>query len=218
LGQFTAAITHEINNPLDIIMTDIDALRDDHYHLPELLIYTEKIKEQVFKINRLVRDILSYMKPHPPELHPVDVNKVLVQTIELLQGYHRDGIKIETKLKPNLPLITADAIGLEIVFKNIILNAIQSFKQEGKIKIVTQLIKDDQLRVSIKDNGPGIEKSRLSKVFEQFHSGKKDTGGTGLGLAISLEIVKKHHGTINVKSRLGEGTTFNVNLPVHSTA
>jgi PAS domain S-box-containing protein len=218
LGQFTAVITHEINNPLDIIITQIDGLKDDYYHLPELLTYVEKIKEQVLRINRLARDILSYAKPHFPELYPVDVNKVLVQTIELLQGYHRDRIKIETKLKPNLPLIAADAIGLEIVFKNIILNAIQSIKQEGTINIATQLTKENQLRINIKDNGAGIEKWRIKNIFEQFHTSKRDAGGNGLGLAISLEIVKKHHGTINVKSRLGEGTAFRVNLPIRSTA
>jgi PAS domain S-box-containing protein len=218
LGQLTAAITHEINNPLDIIMTEIDALQEDYHHLPELLIYTEKIKEQVFRINRLARDILSYVNPQIPELLPVDVNKILVHTIELLREYHREGIKIETKLKPNLPLILADAIGLEIVFKNIILNAIQSFKQEGTINIVTQLIKDDQLRITIKDNGTGIEKSRLKKIFKQFHTSRQDIGGTGLGLAISLEIVKKHNGSINIRSQLGSGTAFHVYLPVRSTA
>jgi len=218
LGQLTTAITHEINNPLDIIITEIETLQEDYHHLSELLTHTEKIKEQVFRINHLAGDILSYAKPQPSELHPIDVNKILTHTLELLRLHYRDGLKIETKLKPNLPLITADATGLEIVFKNIILNAMQSFKQEGTINISTQLIKDDQLRITIKDNGSGIEKSRLKKIFEQFHTSKQDSGGTGLGLAISLEIVKKHNGSINIRSQLGSGTTFHVYLPVHRTA
>lgn len=216
LGQFTSAITHEINNPLDIIMTEVDTFVDDYYDLPELLISTEKIKEQVLKINRLAGDILSYAKPQHPEFRLVDVNKILVQTIDLLRVYHQNGIKIETKLSLEIPLITADNIGLEIVFKNIILNAIQSIQKEGKILISTQLIKNDQLRITIKDNGIGIEKSRLKEIFEHFRTSKQDTGGIGLGLAISLEIVKKHHGTIKVKSQLGFGTAFHVYLPVCS--
>ncbi len=218
LGQFTAAVTHEINNPLDIIVTKTDALANQYHHLPEVLIYTEKIKEQVFRINRLAGDILSYAKPHHSEFAPVDINKILIHIIELLQGCYHDAIKIETKLKPNLPLIPADAIGLEIVFKNIILNAIQSFENSGTIIISTQLLKGEHLRIAIKDNGKGIEQSRLNKIFEQFYTSKQDTGGTGLGLVISLEIVKKHHGTINVRSKLGSGTTFNINLPVCSVA
>ncbi len=218
LGQFVASLTHEISNPLDIILTDLDALKDDYHHLPELVTYTEKIKEQVFRINRLARDILSYAKPQFLMLLPVDVNKIVMQTIELLRGYQGEGVTIATRLGPNLPLIPADAIGLEIVFKNIILNAIQSFQQKGTIIIITKLIKDDHLRITIKDNGAGIEKSRVKNIFNQFHTSKQDSGGTGLGLAISLEIVKKHHGTINVKSQLGSGTTFNIYFPVHSQA
>lgn len=215
LGQFNAAITHEINNPLDIIMTEIDALQDEYKHLPQLLDHTEKMRKQVFRINRLTGDILAYMKPYSIEFLPVDVNNILIQTIERLQVYDRNEIKIETKLNPNLPLIPADAIGLEIVFKNIILNAIQSIEQEGKVNITTQF-NDELLQITIKDNGRGIEKARLNKIFKQFHSSKHDVGGTGLGLVISLEIIKKHSGTINVKSRLGSGTTFQVTFPVHS--
>lgn len=218
LGQLTAAVTHEINNPLDTIIAKIDALASQYGHHPEILMYVEKIKEQVFRINRLSGDILSYAKPHHAEFAPVDVNTILAHTIELLSGYFHGEINIQIRLKPTLPLISADAIGLEIVFKNIILNAIQSFAHGGTIIIRTQLVKNNQLRIAVKDNGKGIEKSRLNKIFEHFYTSKQDTGGTGLGLVISSAIIKNHHGTIHVRSKLGVGTTFYIDLPVHSTA
>ncbi len=216
LGQLAAEITHEINNPLDIIMTDIDGLIEDFRDLAQISSFAQKIRSQVFRIHRLTEDILSYSKPLPPEVLPVDVNNLLIQTIERLQVYLRPEIKIETKLKPALPLILADGIGLEIVFKNTIQNAIESITQQGKILITTQL-KNNHLRISVKDNGVGIEKSRLKDIFKNFYSIKANAKGIGLGLAISSAIVKKHRGTIKVQSKKGVGTTFHVDLPVHTT-
>lgn len=215
LGQWSAVLTHEINNPLDIILTKVDALKDDFHHLPEVLTYAEKIKAQVIRIHDLAKDILSYARPQLPEFSSVDVNKILIQSIEVLRGYHRDEIKITTKLKSNLPAVAADAVGLGIVFKNIILNAIQSIPKEGTVLISTHL-KNGMLRISVRDNGIGIEKKQLKTIFDPFYTSKPPSKGTGLGLAISLEIVKKHQGHIKVKSQLGTGTTFHVYLPTYN--
>lgn len=213
LGQFTAAIAHEINNPLDIIITQIDRLKEKYHYLDDFSIQAEKIESQVMRINRLIRNILSYATPTTITFLPVNINQLILRTIEMLQAYFKEGIIIETKLCSDLPMVYADGVGLEIVLKNIIINAIESISQVGKVKIATRLA-GDQVIILVKDTGTGIDKENMQNLFKHFHSNKKERGGTGLGLAISQEIIKKHQGHISVRSRVGYGTTFSITLPL----
>ncbi|MDZ7400781.1 MAG: PAS domain S-box protein [candidate division KSB1 bacterium] len=213
LGQFTAAIAHEINNPLDIIMTQIDRLKEKYNSIDDFSIQAQKIESQVMRINRLIRNILSYATPKLITFLPVNINQLILRTIEMLQAYFKEGITIETKLCSDLPMVYADGVGLEIVLKNIIINAIESISQVGKVKIASRLA-GDQVIISVKDTGIGIDKENMQNLFKHFHSNKKERGGTGLGLVISQEIIKKHQGHISVKSRVGYGTTFSITLPL----
>ncbi len=218
LGQLTAAITHEINNPLDIIMTEIDAMEDTNDQNPELLDHIFKIKNQVYRINHISKNVLNYGKYQSPKFDLLEINNILVRVIELLDIYLEDHISVKTKLEQNLPLIQGDAIGLEIVFKNIILNAIESVQQKAQIFISTGLLNNDFLVVTIKDNGQGIDKKDLDRIFDPFYTTKRSMGGTGLGLGISAEIIKQHKGTIKIESKLGKGTTVKIELPVSGKA
>ncbi|MCJ7579818.1 MAG: ATP-binding protein, partial [Candidatus Aminicenantes bacterium] len=113
------------------------------------------------------------------------------------------------------PLIIADSSQLQQVFINIILNAVDAMRETGTLTLKT--FQDDlrnSVYVSISDTGPGIEDADKTKLFEPFFTTKNVGQGTGLGLSISYSIIQKHHGTIDVQSRIGEGSTFTVKLPV----
>ena len=216
LGQFTAAISHEINNPLDIILNEIYPLQKNSKQCPELLTHVTKIKKQVHRINQLSRNILNYAKPHSTIFKAVEVNAILLRVIESLTNNFDECISLETSFEPNLPMIQGDEIGLEIVFKNIISNAIESLSKDGRIEVVSKKLRDDKVEVKIKDTGKGISKKDMEIIFERFYTTKRKYGGTGLGLTISHEIIKKHNGTIKVNSVLNKGTTFTICLPVRS--
>lgn len=214
LGQFTAAISHEINNPLDIILNELYPLQKNTNQCPELLSHITKIKQQVHRINHISRDILNYAKPHPSKFRAVDVNAILLRVIESLAHNFDESISLETSLESDLPMVHGDEIGLEIVFKNIVSNAIESLLKAGKVEIFTQKLKDEKVEVRIKDNGSGISKQDLKNIFERFYTTKRKHGGTGLGMTISQEIIKKHNGIIKVSSVVNKGTMVQIHLPV----
>lgn len=213
LGQFMAAISHEINNPLDIILNELYPLKKNSDRCPESLPHINKIKQQVHRINHIAQDILNYARPHDLKFKLIDVNVILHRAIESLSDYFDDQSTLDTAFDPNLPLVLGDEIGLEIVFKNVVLNAIQSIHRAGRIRISTRIVEQKKVEVIIKDTGQGIPKQDLNNIFERFYTTKRKSGGTGLGLAISNEIIKKHNGEIKVNSVENKGTMFRIFLP-----
>jgi len=213
LGQFTAAITHEINNPLDIIMNELYPLQRNSGRCPEALAHISKIKQQVHRISQISQDILNYARPHNLIFKPIDINAILQRAMNSLVNYFDGQIILSTALDVNLPLVQGDEIGLEIVFKNIVLNAIQAIPQTGTIKIATRLDKQQRVEIIIKDTGIGISKQDLKNIFERFYTTRRKSGGTGVGLSISNEIIKKHHGEIKVSSVENKGTIIRILLP-----
>ena len=217
LGQFSGVIAHELNNPLDIILTKLYLLQkylseDDNN--PELWNYVFKIKHQVLRMSNIAKEILNYVKPRSLILRPVDVNKILEHTINLLSDYFTDTKSVEINLASNIDLINGDALGLELVFKNIILNAIESLSKTGKVTVASRLVNKNLLQITISDNGKGIAKKDLAKIFDPFFTSKRDSGGSGLGLMICREIIKQHNGEIKIKSELNKGTSAIIRIPL----
>jgi len=214
LGQFTAAISHEINNPLDIILTELYPLQKIGSQNHGMVKHITKIKQQVHRINHISQDILNYAKPHALKFKPVEINAILLRAIELLADYFNEQITLETILDPELPRVQGDEIGLELVFKNIVQNALESLSATGNIKVVSKKLTSEKIRIMIKDSGKGIPKPALESIFERFYTTKRKSGGTGLGLTISNEIIKKHQGEIRVNSVIHKGTIIRICLPV----
>ena len=161
--------------------------------------------------------MLTFARQHKPERTPVNINDIIEITLAL-RAYEMESsnIKVTTQLASDMPLTFADTNQLQQVFLNIILNAEMEMNlahSGGNLTIKTERI-DNTIRVSFKDDGPGIPKKNLAKLFDPFFTTRDPDKGTGLGLSICYSIVTRHGGKIYARSRLGKGATFFVELPV----
>ncbi len=216
IGQMASGIAHEINNPLTSItsLTQV-AMRKN---------LTENIRENLQlahdgaqRIATIVGRLLTFARQQKPERTYVDINEVIKTTLAL-RAYTLEtaNIKVSCQLAPDLPQTMADAGQLQQVFLNIILNAEYEMKSahgKGNLIIKTETT-DDTIDVSFTDDGPGIAKENMDKVFEPFFTTKPAGQGTGLGLSVCHGIVAAHNGEIFVRSQLGRGATFIVELPI----
>ncbi len=206
MGQLSACVAHEIRNPLGIIKGSGEILKK-RYQEEEIVEY---INEEIERINRLINEFLSISKDIILNYQKIDINLIISK---IIQGFNEKKIKINLNLDNDLPKINGDPEKLNQAFFNIILNAIQSLKEktDGQISITTSY-KKKNIKIVFEDNGIGIQKENLEKIFIPFFT-TRDTG-IGIGLFIVQKIIKAHEGNIEVESRVGEGSRFIVNLPI----
>lgn len=220
IGTLAAGIAHEVGNPLASISALVQVAQRSTKE-PLVIEKLSLVKNQITRISKIIRDLVDFSRPSNYELKFTDINKVLIEAIEITKvGTKAKDISFESELNetlPNLPLI-ADQI--QQVFLNILLNAVDAIsekknKNNEKIKIKS-FANNDHVIITFTDSGPGISDENLTKIFEPFFTTKKEGKGTGLGLWVSYGIVKSFQGEIKVSSKLGEGTTFTIKLPINN--
>jgi len=220
----TLGLAHEIRNPLGGIRASAQLLLLE-LSSAEHREYLEVVIGEVDRINRMVKRMMDLSRPGELQLRSINIHKVLEDILLLEKEPLADKYgRVIQDYDPSLPLIEADEDQLKQVFLNLIKNAIESLANGGEIRILTQVNSDYTVKtaeeeqpsprivVEISDNGGGIDDKDLDRLFTPFFSTK--SRGSGLGLPISLRIVENHRGKIKVRSRKGEGTTFQVVLPV----
>jgi nitrogen-specific signal transduction histidine kinase len=220
LGQMAAGLAHEMRNPLAAIKVTVGLLRRTLKADPDVDLKLRSIMGDVQRLNQSVTDCLAFARPirlDPKYIHINDVlEKVLNQTISLEHTYP---FQVVRQFGAGLPKTWVDPQQLEIVFFNLINNAIDAVRQRhGTITISTAVRHDagrDDLVATIADNGEGIPPDRIPKVFMPFFTTK--SRGSGLGLANAKKIVDHLHGTIELTSKPGKGTRFAIQLPVITT-
>jgi len=215
LGRLAAGIAHEINNPLTGILTYSSLL------LEELkgTAYEEDLKvitEETLRCRKIVRGLLDFARDYKPEEASVNLNILIEETMQILENHvNFQNIKIVKHLDQNLPKVKIDADEFRSVINNLAVNAADAMPNGGQLTISTAY--DSQHRqviIRVADTGVGINKENLKRIFEPFFTTKEKGKGTGLGLAMAYGAIKRHNGTIDVKSKVGEGTEFIIILPV----
>lgn len=219
LGQLSASIAHEINNPLAGVLTYTKLLAkkisSDSFEKGAALDYLARMESEVGRCSRIIRNLLDFSRQSPPTLKLVDVNEVIEQVLAMV-GHQAQlqNVEIVRELNPTLPKVMADSDKLQQVFTNLALNAIQAMSGGGKLTLRT-LATDGQVEIDVQDTGTGISKDNLSKLFTPFFTTKEKGSGVGLGLAVVRGIIERHKGEIKVQSEVGKGTTFSIYLRVH---
>jgi PAS domain S-box-containing protein len=216
VGELSAGVAHEINNPLTGVIGYAELLMQEDVpeHIKNDL---EIIRDGAKRVADIVKGLLTFARQTRPERKLVDINQVLGVSVRL-RAYELEtsNIKVVTNLAPDLPLTIADPGQLQQVFLNLLINAEMEMKLahgKGKLVIRTEQL-DNTIRISFKDDGPGIAKENLMRIFDPFFSTREIGKGTGLGLSICHGIVTEHGGRIWAESKLGKGATFIVELPV----
>jgi len=212
LGQLSAGIAHEINNPLLVISGRAELLKDER-DSQKLIKGLDLIDSQVQRIRKLVDAILKFSHKKPAAFKEVEINEVIEMVLPLIccNALPAAEIKIKKEFEKNIPRINGDPHQLQEVFLNLLINAYQSMPEGGTVTISTSNFRDLYAQVRVRDTGTGIPAQHLKNIFMPFFS-TKDCG-TGLGLSISHNIIKSHNGSIEVESQVGRGSTFTVNLP-----
>ena len=222
LGKMAAGVAHEINNPLAVILQKTgwmeDLLAEEEFqkseNYEEFRSSIKKIEEHVERARKVVHGMLGYARKMEPHLEEVDINFVLTQTIGLLSNFSKsNNIVIKPELDDHLPRIGGDQSQLQQVVLNLLTNAVDAIGRDGEIRVVSEKVQD-HLAIRVIDNGPGIPESLQKKVFDPFFTTKETGRGTGLGLWVSYDIVEKMGGKLLLKSTVGKGTEFTVELPM----
>jgi PAS domain S-box-containing protein len=216
LGELSAGLAHEIKNPLAGIKGAIEVIRDS---IPLSDMHSEVLGDvihQVDRIDQIVRDLLNYAKPKPPSHSDVNLSEVVQRIVTMFRKSAKvDSLSIRVHKLSDIPDFTGDETQLEQVLLNLLLNAQKAMPHGGHIEI--RLSYDPNagvIKLVVEDDGPGIHKEHMKKLFLPFFTTRTD--GTGLGLAICRKNIQYHGGGIEVQSQVGRGTTITVSLPLVS--
>ncbi len=226
LGQLSASVAHEINNPvsgvLNLSMLMQRILKDDGIppgRLPEFRKYLGQVTNETARVGRIVSDLLAFSRRGKPQQAPADVNRIVAMTLSLVEHKMKlSNVAVHTTLCDTLPPAHCDPSQIQQVVLNLMLNAAEATQtRPERCVAVSTSTGDGMARISVWDNGEGIAPENLAKLFDPFFTTKPEGKGVGLGLAVSYGIIEAHGGDIEVKSTVGEGTTFIVSLPLEPT-
>ncbi len=222
LGALAGGIVHDFNNILGGILGYASLLRACLKDRPTAAKYVETIERAAVRGAELSGRLLSASRKSPGQLHPVNLNEVVEETLELLAHTISKGIRIDTRLDPGLHLMMADASQLQQIVLNLCVNARDAMPEGGLLRVSTKLLGEAEkgergrpgrrARLSVEDTGVGMDAKTLAQLFDPFFSTKGEAG-TGLGLSVVYGIVKSLGGDVGVKSSPGRGARFEVVLP-----
>jgi PAS domain S-box-containing protein len=215
LGQLSAGVAHEVNNPIGVMTTRIELMLMDAEanKLPaEVVDDLRVLYRHAQRVATITNNLLSFARQSPQERTCVDLNDV-VSAVGVLVGaqYERQGVHVRERLAPALPSIRGQVNALQQVVLNLVTNAAQAMPSGGDVTITTS-VHDGKVRLVVADTGPGIPPEHLSRVFEPFFTTKPS--GTGLGLSVTYGILNDHNATVEIESAPGQGARFIMTFPL----
>jgi two-component system NtrC family sensor kinase len=216
VGQLSANVAHELNNPLQGIVTYSSLLLEQDVCDGPARNNLEKIAIQANRCRQIIRGLLDFSRQEKPHKTLININDLLRRCISLLENQANfQNISILKNFDESLPMIVIDPSQIERVFMNLMINAAEAMTDGGALSLTTCFgLNEKYIEIEVKDSGHGISIEDMDRIFNPFFTTKDVGHGVGLGLAISYGIVKEHNGEIDVESEIGKGTTFIVSLPV----
>jgi PAS domain S-box-containing protein len=219
VGELTASIAHEINQPLGAILSNAEAaelvLASESPSLEEVRMILADIRRDDLRASEVIQRIRALLRKRKADLQPVDVNETVLEVLRLVRGESgRRDVAVETELAFDLPLVRVDKIQLQQILLNLILNGMEAMADSAggkQLKVCTAQDECGSVLVAVSDEGPGIGPDRLHRLFEPFFSTKQE--GMGLGLSIARSLVEAHGGRIWADNNPGGGTTFRFKIP-----
>ncbi|HEY8938225.1 MAG TPA: ATP-binding protein, partial [Cyclobacteriaceae bacterium] len=207
-GQIARTIAHEVRNPLTNLNLALDQLRSE---IPpdndSAKLYSDIIERNANRIEQLVDEMLNSSRPKELHLELNSVSKIIDDTIALaIDRIRLNQIELKTNYPADLPRILSDKDKIQVALLNIIINAIEAMEAAKGILVISGCVNNNVLTITIQDNGKGISKTDLEKLFDPFFTGKKT--GMGLGLTSTKNILNSHNAQVEIKSELKKGTTF----------
>jgi len=240
LGELSAGIAHEINNPLGFISSNLQVL-DDYREIfektfrklesaptempwsnKELAFARDDIEELiascisgVSRISKIVTSLKTFSRQGVQAYHPLAINEVINSSLQIVWNRLKYNYTVISELSIKLPKILGSTGELQQVFVNLFINALQAMEAKGTGTIILKSwLEKNVVKVTLSDNGCGIDSQTIKHLFEPFYTTKEEGEGTGLGLSVSYAILEKHNAKIEVHSAINEGTTFTLTFPV----
>jgi two-component system NtrC family sensor kinase len=222
-GRIVAEIAHEVGTPLHSIAGHLELLRQDVGSGAPLEATTRRldvVEGQLARVSEIITQLLDLTRRPPGEPALVDVNGLARNTAELVRpGLPAAGLSLELALAPGLRRVRGHEGQLQQVVLNLLTNAIDATAAGGRVRLATGMGRGpDELEIEVRDTGAGIPDADRKRIFEPFFSTKEPGRGTGLGLFISAQIVREHHGRIELETEEGRGSSFRVVLPAAAEA
>jgi PAS domain S-box-containing protein len=216
IGQLSAGIAHEINNPLGVILGYSQLLLRNEKTETDRYNDLKTIEKHVKNCKSIVEDLLNFARSSKPEIKTTRINEAADDVLNFILHHSKlDGIDIIRNYDEEAPPMLLDEKKIRQVLINLLMNAGHAVGKKGSISLSTEYIRqDNKVAIKVADTGHGIEKKNLTRIFDPFFTTKPTGEGTGLGLSVSYGIVKSHGGEILVESEPGKGTLFTVLLPV----
>lgn len=216
IGQLSAGIAHEINNPMGIILGYTQLLLRNEDRDSEKYADLKTIEKHVRNCKSIVEGLLNFARTSKPREDVIRIDEAIDDVLSFIQQHAGLGnIEVRKEYNPALPQMLLDEKKIKQVLMNLIMNAKHAIGDKGVLSLSTSMnTSGHQVMVRIADTGYGIEKKNLPQIFNPFFTTKPTGEGTGLGLSVSYGIIKNHGGEILVESKAGEGSTFTIVLPV----
>jgi signal transduction histidine kinase len=218
IGGMTAAVAHEIKNPLGSMKGAVQLLADSEIPTDSRE-YVRIISEEINRLNGLVQDFLQFARPLNLEPAPEVLPDIIGKSVDLLKRDSRlEDVEVVVKSDENIPEVNIDAEKIRQVIINLVMNAAESMNWSGRIEVKSELqphlIDTEWIFVSVTDNGPGVPEEAVPRLFEPFFTTR--TQGSGLGLAISRQIIEGHGGRLRLDTEYKNGARFLIELPLGS--
>lgn len=213
MGEMAARVAHEIRNPLGSMSIFATILERELAAEPERQRLANHITTGIKSLDNILSNMLLFATSPEAKLKPVDVRKVLEDSLVLARGHERENVSVKAEFRGHTSIM-ADPVLLRQLFLNLVINALDAMDDGGVLKVRTRVVEDRQMYMEIRvsDTGRGIPRENIDRVFDPFFSTKDR--GTGLGLAIVSTVVNAHGGFMDVESAPGEGTVFTIGLPM----